>query len=50
MRSNGKQSGRVKRLTPVAGGAYPGSVVERKEEDVMKAHVRVSLRLGAPLT
>jgi hypothetical protein len=32
------------------GVAYPGSVVERKEEDVMKVQIRVTLRLEAPLS
>jgi hypothetical protein len=47
MRSNGKPPGRVKRLTTTSPRAYPGSVVERKEEDVMKVQIRVSLRLDA---
>ena len=37
-----------KRLTSALRVAYPGSVVERKEEDVMKVQIRVTLRLDAP--
>jgi hypothetical protein len=50
MRSNGKQSGRVKRLTPAFTDAYPAWVVEREEERVMKVQIRVTLRLDAPLS
>jgi hypothetical protein len=34
-------------LTSARASAYPEPVVERKEEDVMKVQIRVSLRLDA---
>jgi hypothetical protein len=36
-------------LTSTPKATYAWSVVERKEEDVMKVQIRVTLRLDAPL-
>lgn len=48
MRSNGNETGPVKRLTRWRRGAYAGSVVERKEGVFMKVQFHI-LRLDVAL-
>jgi hypothetical protein len=50
MRSNGNEEGPVKRLTRRRSGTYPPSVVERKEDVLMKVQFRTSLRLDLALS